>query len=452
MKNKELLQKYNVSGPRYTSYPTVPFWKNVALKPSQWLKVLEKQKAEAKSLGIYIHFPFCESLCTFCGCHKRITKNHQVETPYIDTVLKEWDLYQPFLFKQTRIKELHLGGGTPTFFAPEALVRLTKGIFRQQQIDPNACELSFEAHPGSTSSEHLLALYEVGYRRVSFGIQDYDPQVQKAIHRVQNFELVKRTHLQAKALGFSINHDLVYGLPFQNLSGFTDTIEKTIALLPERIALYGYAHVPWVKGTGQRGYDEANLPQDAQKRALYEMAYEKLLATGYLAIGMDHFALPTDVLALAFEDKSLHRNFMGYTHRQTDLMLGLGMSAISDSWTAFAQNDKSVEGYQVQIDKGELAVFKGHFLNDEELIIRRHILDLMCHFATKWIPALQAIGFYTQINSKLDGLLQDELIAIDSTQLSILPKGYAFVRNVCMAFDLDLQRHTPDKPLFSATI
>jgi hypothetical protein len=162
MKNKELLQKYNVSGPRYTSYPTVPFWKNVALKPSQWLKVLEKQKAEAKSLGIYIHLPFCESLCTFCGCHKRITKNHQVETPYIDTVLKEWDLYQPFLFKQTRIKELHLGGGTPTFFAPEALVRLTKGIFRQQQIDPNACELSFEAHPGSTSAEHLLALHEVG--------------------------------------------------------------------------------------------------------------------------------------------------------------------------------------------------------------------------------------------------------------------------------------------------
>ena len=240
-------------------------------------KVIEKQKTEAKSLGIYIHLPFCESLCTFCGCHKRITKNHQVETPYIDSVLKEWDLYQPYLNQAIGIKELHLGGGTPTFFAPEALIRLTKGIFGQQQIDPNACELSFEAHPGSTSCEHLLALYEVGYRRVSFGIQDYDPQVQKAIHRVQSFDLVKRTHLQARALGFSINHDLVYGLPFQNLSGFTDTIEKTIALLPERIALYGYAHVPWVKGTGQRGYNEANLPQDAQKRALYEIAYEKLL-------------------------------------------------------------------------------------------------------------------------------------------------------------------------------
>jgi oxygen-independent coproporphyrinogen-3 oxidase len=447
-----LLQKYNIPGPRYTSYPTVPFWKNVDLKPSQWLKVLEKQKAEVNSLGIYIHLPFCESLCTFCGCHKRITKNHLVETPYIDSVLKEWGLYQPYLSEAIRIKELHLGGGTPTFFAPEALIRLTKGIFRQQHIDPNSGELSFEAHPGSTSAEHLLALYEVGYRRVSFGIQDYDPQVQQAIHRVQSFDLVKRTHQQAKALGFSVNHDLVYGLPFQNLKGFTDTIEKTIALLPERIALYGYAHVPWVKGTGQRGYDEANLPKDAQKRALYEMAYEKLLATGYLAIGMDHFALPNDALAQAFQSKSLHRNFMGYTHRRTDLMLGLGMSSISDNWTAFAQNDKSVEGYQAQIAKGELAIFKGHLLNEEELLIRRHILDLMCHFGTVWKPELYESGFYSQIISNLKGLKQDELVTFHSAGLEILPKGYAFVRNVCMAFDLDLQRHTPDKPLFSSTI
>ncbi|MEN9994728.1 MAG: oxygen-independent coproporphyrinogen oxidase [Bacteroidota bacterium] len=452
MNDKELLQKYNIPGPRYTSYPTVPFWKNVDLKPSQWLKVLEKQKAEVNSLGIYIHLPFCESLCTFCGCHKRITKNHLVETPYIDSVLKEWGLYQPYLSEAIRIKELHLGGGTPTFFAPEALIRLTKGIFRQQHIDPNSGELSFEAHPGSTSAEHLLALYEVGYRRVSFGIQDYDPQVQQAIHRVQSFDLVKRTHQQAKALGFSVNHDLVYGLPFQNLKGFTDTIEKTIALLPERIALYGYAHVPWVKGTGQRGYDEANLPKDAQKRALYEMAYEKLLATGYLAIGMDHFALPNDALAQAFQSKSLHRNFMGYTHRRTDLMLGLGMSSISDNWTAFAQNDKSVEGYQAQIAKGELAIFKGHLLNEEELLIRRHILDLMCHFGTVWKPELYETGFYNQTISKLRGLQQDELLTINSVGLEILPKGYAFVRNVCMAFDIDLQRHTPDKPLFSSTI
>jgi oxygen-independent coproporphyrinogen-3 oxidase len=454
MHTKNLIKKYNVPGPRYTSYPTVPFWKNQDLNVGNWLQKLslEQQQIENPSIGIYIHLPYCESLCTFCGCHKRITKNHLVETPYIDSVLQEWALYQPHLTAPLQIKELHLGGGTPTFFAPEELVRLTKGLFEHEHIDPAHCDLSFEAHPGSTSAQHLIDLFEVGYRRVSFGIQDYDPVVQKAIHRIQSFEMVKDIHLKAKVLGYSVNHDLVYGLPFQNLEGFTTTIDKTIELLPERIALYGYAHVPWVKGTGQRGYSEQNLPKDAQKRALYEMAYEKLLAAGYIAIGMDHFALPTDALAVAFDKKSLHRNFMGYTHRQTDIMLGLGMSAISDSWTAFAQNDKTVEGYQAQIAKGQLAVFKGHFLNEEELIIRRHILDLMCHFETNWIPELQLSGFYHQIFSKLEGLLQDELICMNDEKLAVLPKGRPFVRNICMAFDLDLQRQVPDKPLFSATI
>jgi oxygen-independent coproporphyrinogen-3 oxidase len=454
MNTKELIKKYNVPGPRYTSYPTVPFWKNQELNATDWLEKLSQKKEQTinTSFGIYIHLPYCESLCTFCGCHKRITMNHNVETPYIDSVLREWSLYRTHLAALPKIKELHLGGGTPTFFAPEELVRLTKGLFDQQNIDPTQCDLSFEAHPGSTSLAHLLALYEVGFRRISFGIQDYDPMVQKAIHRVQSFDLVRNVHLKAKELGYSVNHDLVYGLPFQNLQGFMSTIEQTIKLSPERIALYGYAHVPWVKGTGQRGYDEQNLPKDAEKRALYEMAYEKLLSAGYIAIGMDHFALPKDQLALAFKNKVLHRNFMGYTHRQTDIMLGLGMSAISDSWTAFAQNEKTVEGYQTQIAKGELAVFKGHFLNEEELIIRQHILDLMCHFETKWMPELQRSDFYRQIMSKLEGLLQDDLIYINDEKLTILPKGIPFVRNVCMAFDLDLQRQTPNKTLFSATI
>lgn len=453
MINAALIKKYNVPGPRYTSYPTVPFWKNQPLDNVAWLKSLSTSTVDEKrSLGIYIHLPFCEALCTFCGCHKRITKNHGVEQPYIDTVLAEWALYQTYLGTDLQIKELHLGGGTPTFFAPIELIRLTKGLFAQQIIHPDNCDLSFEAHPGSTTSEHLKELYEIGYRRVSFGIQDYDPVVQKAIHRVQSVELVQKVHREAKALGYSINHDLVYGLPFQHLQGFSHTIDQTIALKPERIALYGYAHVPWVKGTGQRGYDEENLPKDAQKRALYEMAYDKLLAAGYIAIGMDHFALPNDALSVAYEHKNLHRNFMGYTHRQTDIMLGLGMSAISDSWFAFAQNDKSVEGYQAQIQKGELAVFRGHFLNDEELIIRRHILDLMCHFETTWNKSLTEKGFYQVIIEKLKGIERDQLIQIDHNRLVILPQGRPFVRNVCMAFDLDLQRTQPDKPLFSATI
>jgi oxygen-independent coproporphyrinogen-3 oxidase len=403
-------------------------------------------------MGLYIHLPFCEALCTFCGCHKRITKNHQVEVPYIESVLQEWALYRNFFSDEIQIKELHLGGGTPTFFSPEALRKLTLGVFENRAIDPQTCDLSFEAHPGSSSIEHLQVLYETGFRRVSFGIQDYDARVQHAIHREQSFELVREIHLKAKKLGFSVNHDLVYGLPFQHLAGFKDTIYKTISLAPKRIALYGYAHVPWVKGTGQRGYDEANLPKDEQKRELYEMAYEKLIEAGYISIGMDHFALPHDELSLSFHNKALHRNFMGYTNRKTDILLGLGMSAISDCWTAFAQNDKSVEGYQAQIAKGELAVFKGHFLSAEELLIRRHILDLMCHFETTWSAQAKEAGFYEPILSKLTGLLQDELIAIDAQQLTILPKGFAFVRNVCMAFDLDLHRHTPNQQLFSSTI
>lgn len=455
MKPIELIRKYNVPGPRYTSYPTVPFWKENDIDSNRWLESLRTQQQCIKNptLGIYIHLPFCESLCTFCGCHKRITKNHEVEEPYIDTVLKEWDLYQAHIDSDTKIVELHLGGGTPTFFSVASLEKLILGIFQAQKIDPQNCDLSFEAHPNATTPEQLKSLYELGFRRVSFGIQDYNPKVQKAIHRIQSFEQVKNVHLLSKEMGYtSINHDLVYGLPFQDLAAFQDTIDKTLALMPERIALYGYAHVPWVKGTGQRGYDENNLPKDEQKRALYEMAYAQLLDAGYLAVGMDHFALPGDALALAFEQKQMHRNFMGYTHRQTDIMLGLGMSAISDTWGAFAQNDKHVEDYQNRIAKGELAVFRGHFLNEEELLIRRHILDLMCHFETKWLSSLWAEGFYQKIVERLSELQHDSLITLTDQGLIILPAGYAFVRNVCMAFDLDLHGHQFDKPLFSATI
>ena len=453
MNELQLIQKYNVPGPRYTSYPTVPFWKKLPLEPSEWLKKLElKMQQGVLSLGIYIHLPFCESLCTFCGCHKRITKNHNVELPYIDTVIKEWNLYQPYLVKGVQIKELHLGGGTPTFFAPSALKRLIEGIIDNKNLHKELCELSFEAHPGATSQAHLIELYHLGFRRVSFGIQDYNPKVQKAIHREQSFELVKEVHLSAKGLGYRINHDLVYGLPFQELDGFSDTIDKTIELMPDRIALYSYAHVPWIKGTGQRGYDEGNLPQDKEKRALYEMAYFKLLKAGYISIGMDHFALPNDSLSKAFKNKALHRNFMGYTHQKTDVLLGLGMSAISDAWIAFAQNNKTVEGYQNQIAKGELAIFRGHFLDEQELILRRHILDLMCHFETKWDPSQAAQGFYDDIKIRLNELFTDQLMSFDEEKLSILSKGKPFVRNVCMAFDLYLARQLPNQQLFSSTI
>jgi oxygen-independent coproporphyrinogen-3 oxidase len=320
-------------------------------------------------------------------------------------------------------------------------------------MDPQVCDLSFEAHPNSTSELHLQTLYDFGFRRVSFGIQDYNPKVQKAIHRMQTFEEIQEVHAHSKRIGYtSINHDLVYGLPHQSLAGFEQTIDYTIQLHPERIALYGYAHVPWIKGTGQRGYDEKDLPQDSEKRALYEMACEKLISSGYVAIGMDHFALPSDTLAQAFHEKRLHRNFMGYTTQTTKFLLGLGMSAISDSWTGFAQNDKTVESYQNQINSGELAVFRGHLLNELELEIRGYILDLMCHFETTFKKQSAHTDTHDFIREKLMPLVEDGLVTANGSTVTVTEKGYPFVRNICMAFDLDLHNYQGSKPLFSATI
>jgi oxygen-independent coproporphyrinogen III oxidase len=464
MNDPELIKKYNVPGPRYTSYPTVPFWKNTSLHETEWLRVFEKSITQIahNEVSVYIHLPFCESLCTFCGCHKRITKNHDVEQPYIQTVLKEWALYKAHFPSDLVIKELHLGGGTPTFFSPQSLIALMNGIFNAPFIFPESCDLSLEAHPGTTSEAHLEALFQFGFRRISFGIQDYDYTVQKAIHRIQSFDEVAFIHGKSREMGFAVNHDLVYGLPKQHLEGFTKTVDLTIQLAPERIALYSYAHVPWVKGVGQRGYDEADLPQDAEKRALYEMALEKLEAAGYLSIGMDHFALPQDSLAIAFKNKMLHRNFMGYTTRVTPIMIGLGMSAISDCSLAFAQNEKTVEAYQERVEKGEIPVFRGHLLNAKEQTIRQHILDLMCHFETIVPPSDEAqvnkenpeewAQIYTGIKERLKGLEADGLIHWKGNVLQVTALGAPFVRNVCMAFDLDLLQHEQREKLFSKTI
>jgi len=455
MNNAQLLQKYNIPGPRYTSYPTVPFWKNNPLSETEWKETIKTfiHSFEHQEVSLYIHLPFCENLCTFCGCHKRITKNHQVEEPYIVTLLKEWELYKTTFQFEPSIKELHFGGGTPTFFQAKELIRLLKGIFNASTISTETCELSFEAHPGSTSEEHLIELYNFGFRRVSFGIQDYDFEVQKAIHRVQSFELVSNVHLLAQKIGYtSINHDLVYGLPKQTLEAFQNTIDLTLQLKPERIALYSYAHVPWIKGTGQRGYSEADLPQDADKRALYEMAYEKLLANGYIAIGMDHFALPNDSLTLAFNARKLHRNFMGYTTKSTNWMIGLGMSSISDCWIGFAQNDKTVESYQEQVNKGIIPVFRGHLLTETELVIRKHILDLMCHFETQLSENQLAENIKSEIIKRLQPMIEDELVTVENGSVQILPKGLPYVRNACMAFDQDLATNVIGQQLFSKTI
>lgn len=450
-----LVNKYNVAGPRYTSYPTVPYWDIDTFSGEAWTQSLIKSFDESNStdgISLYIHLPFCESLCTFCGCHKRITKRHEVETPYIKAVLKEWELYRKLLGSKPRIKELHLGGGTPTFFSPENLSCLITEIISTAEVATDY-EFSFEGHPNNTTREHLQVLFDLGFRRVSYGVQDYNSKIQKAINRVQPFENVKRATEMSREIGYtSIGHDIIFGLPFQTEADVTETIAKTQELRPDRIAFYSYAHVPWIKGNGQRGFKDEDLPTGESKRQQYETGKALLEEAGYLEIGMDHFALKTDTLFKAMQNETLHRNFMGYTASKTKAMIGLGVSSISDSWYGFAQNVKSIEEYYHLVNEGIIPVFRGHILNEEDLIIRQHILNLMCHFKTSWLNTNMAFKELPEVLIKLKEFEHDGLLKFERKQVNVTNKGRPFIRNICMAFDLLLQRKKPDTQLFSMTI
>ena len=450
-----LFQKYNVPGPRYTSYPTVPYWEDSSYSYEKWLDSVRTSFTESNStqgISLYIHLPFCESLCTFCGCHKHITKRHEMEDPYIQNVLKEWCLYLAVLPSRPRIKEIHLGGGTPTFFSPENLQYLIDQIFEGADR-AEGFQFSFEGHPNNTTREHLERLYDLGFTRVSYGVQDYSPEVQKAIHRIQPFANVERVTLQAREIGYSsISHDLVFGLPFQKEEDMRYTIDCTNRLRPDRISFYSYAHVPWVKGTGQRGFDENDLPTPDQKRHLYEIGKQQLLDNGYIEIGMDHFALPSDEMYESFVRGTLHRNFMGYTASKTQLMIGLGISAISDSWYGFAQNVKTVKEYEEVLSQDRIPVYRGHILSEEDLILRRHILNLMCQFHTSWeAPQLQ-FAEAEEVKMRLSEMEKDGLIHLHPQGIEVTDVGKPFVRNICMAFDLRLQRNVPTTRIFSMTI
>ena len=400
----------------------------------------------------FIFLPFCESLCTFCGCHKRITKRHEVEHPYIEAVLKEWQLYCNLFPSKPKIKEIHLGGGTPTFFSPENLERLIHGILSKADL-ADEYEFSFEGHPNNTTREHLQKLFDLGFRRVSFGVQDYSPKVQEAIHRVQSFHNVAKVTFWAREIGYtSISHDLIYGLPFQTLEDVVDTIEKTKSLSPDRLAFYSYAHVPWIKGNGQRGFKDEDVPKDEEKRKLYEVGKQLLAFKGYKEIGMDHFALRTDSLYHSFKQNKLHRNFMGYSSSKTQLMIGLGVSSISDSWYSFAQNEKKLEDYYQVVNSGKLPIFRGHLLTPEDLKIRKHILNLMCQFETSWKDESNYFDEIPEILIQLKEMESDNLLVILNDGIQITEAGKPFVRNICMAFDLLLKRKTPDTALFSMTV
>ena len=452
---QSLIQKYNIAGPRYTSYPTVPYWNKAGIQKQDWIQSFQKsfkESNQSEGISVYIHLPFCESLCTFCACHKHITKRHEVEEEYIETLLKEWKLYMALLDEKPIVKELHLGGGTPTFFSKENLQFLMNGIFSIAEKHPEH-EFSFEGHPNNTTKEQLQTLFDCGFTRVSFGVQDYNEKVQKAIHRIQPFEAVEQVTKWSREIGYtSVSHDLIFGLPFQTKENVIHTINKPKELQPDRISFYSYAHVPWVKGVGQRGFNENDLPKDENKRALYELGKELFATLGYQEIGMDHFALKTDSLYKATVNKTIHRNFMGYTASKTQLMIGLGMSAISDSWYAFAQNVKTVKEYQQLVNAGEIPIFRGHLLTEEDRVIRKHILNIMCHFSTSWEKETMQIKNIKKHLALLKEMENDGLVKIEKNKVIIPEKARPFVRNICMAFDVHLLENKPKTQLFSMTI
>lgn len=444
----QFVQKYNVAAPRYTSYPTVPYWDTENFSKDKWIDVVQKTYANhaGEGISVYIHLPFCESLCTYCGCNTRITKNHAVEEPYINALLKEWQMYIDLFGDTPKIKELHLGGGTPTFFSAANLNILLHTILAKTTLSENA-QLSFEAHPANTTFGHLKVLYDLGFRRLSLGIQDFDPKVQLMINRFQTPEQVAVVVDQARSLGYnSINFDLIYGLPAQNMAGLMETINEAVLLQPDRIAFYSYAHVPWLK-PGQRHFTEKDLPVGEEKYALYLMGKEMLINAGYNDVGMDHFALTTDALFQASQTKKLHRNFMGYTDQHTHLLIGLGVSSISDGWEGFAQNPKTVEGYLAQVNAGSLAVEKGHILTSEDLKTRMHILNMMCREETFFID-----GIPESLSDRLVPLLNDGLIFFDQQSVWLTEQGKSYIRNVCMAFDEKLWAKQAEKQLFSSSI
>ncbi len=446
---RDLFAKYDVPAPRYTSYPTVPFWSEMPTT-DEWLNELEKAfDDQSATWSLYFHLPFCESLCTFCACNTVITRNHNREESYKGLLLKEWSYYLARIpkLRERPLLGVHLGGGTPTFFAPENLRQILQPILSQTKIDDDNFEASVEVHPGHTTREHLVTLRELGFTRISIGVQDFDPEVQRIVNRNQPYEVTKTCTDMARELGYtSVNYDLIYGLPKQTLERFAESVDKVIELRPDRIALYSFALVPWIK-PAQRSYTDEDIPKAGEKRALYEMAREKLESAGYVEIGMDHFALAHDGMAKAQRHGTLHRNFQGYTETRTSVLLGLGVSAISETPTCFHQNEKAFPVYERRVLQGEIPTFRGHLLSEEDRELREQILKFMTLFE---------VGLHDDqaddARQFLSSLIDDGLVKIEGQKLTLTERGRPFLRNACMFFDYRLRRQKPQAKTFSQAL
>ncbi len=439
--NPNLFEKYDIPMPRYTSYPAVPNWANnvtTATWISDLTQALDKKDT---SLSLYIHLPFCESLCTFCACNNVITKDHTKESRYVDAVLKEWSFYLKSLpeLKNKYVRQVHLGGGSPTFFHSENLRRLLENIFKDLKIDPQQFEGSVEVDPRRCEEEQLVVLREFGFNRVSLGVQDFDERVQKYVNRIQPFEMVENCTNMARNLGYkSINFDLIYGLPGQTEESMKITAEKVMLLKPDRIALYSLAIVPWLRPAHGK-FERLEMKKGFNKRKLFETAKAEFMKKQYIELGIDHFAAPDDAIAKSFKNGTLHRNFMGYAEYSTDVLLGLGTSAISETESSFHQNRKNLEQYYQYVEMfNSIPTQHGHILTAEDQAVKKHILNLMTNFRTPIDAHISKSNFDEM---RLEGLLN-----IDDKELQITELGVPFARHICNKIDKYVKSEIENQP------
>lgn len=453
--SEEFLNKYNQPGPRYTSYPTAPVWQD-NFGPDDLEEAYERADAAHTPVSLYMHIPFCESLCLFCACNVVIQKNKEIAPPYLATLKREIDHVSRWVAHARPVIQFHWGGGTPTYLSPAQMEDLFGCAQERFSFAPNA-EIGIEVDPRVTTREHLETARRVGFNRLSMGIQDFHAEVQRAIHRVQPFELTRETIEAARQLGFeSINVDLIYGLPYQTAERFAETVEKVLLLKPDRVAMFSYAHVPWLKK--QQGSFQEHLPEGMEKFRIFRAGLQTFLEAGYVYIGMDHFARPTDELALAQQDRTLHRNFQGYTTKAGADLYGMGVSAISSIGSAYAQNHRDLHSYQSLVERRGIATMRGYRLTPDDAIRRDVISRLLCHavIPKSEIEKKHALPFDEYFARELDLLREfsaDGLVVLTPEEIRVTMLGRIFIRNVAMLFDPYLeQQKLASRPLFSKTL
>ena len=452
----DLLRRYNVPGPRYTSYPTAPVWKE-NFTPLDYGRILEESASAAKPapLSLYVHLPFCEKLCYFCGCTVVITgREHALEDSYLETLEREIDWVADRVGAGRGVIQFHLGGGTPTYFAPERLLRLGRKFHDRFHFAEDA-EIGVEVDPRVTTREHLLALAKLGFNRLSMGVQDFEPRVQIAINRVQPYEDTRRLAELARELGFpSINLDLIYGLPFQTANSFSETIDRVLEIGPDRLAVYSYANVPWMKK--HQSVLQAHLPDERTKFEIFRTALARLTQAGYEYVGMDHFARPTDELARARADRTLYRNFQGYTTKAGTDLIGFGMSAIGSVHHSYVQNRRDLGPYREAVAREGAATFRGFRLSDDDRLRRTVIQNLLCHCVLVKREIEREFGirfddYFSEALQRLAPCADDGLVELGVEEIRATALGRVFLRNLAMPFDAYLEKDA-SRPLFSRTL